>query len=276
VVRAVTDGSVDAWHSFVNRASPLIHSVLRRYLYDEDEAATVFADLLEDLYRRKLAAYRGQATLSTWLVVVTRAAAVDHLRKRLGRSRWRRGAIRLGALETRVLRLYFAQGLSLDAVCHRLCDPARGISRSDVIEALDRIETTVDARTLRGLRYERGAIGTGTPGRLLEFMDAIHSENGLEDPRSPEWILLEREVRETERRVLDRVRELPDDERRALDLHYGNGWAARRVARELGLPGPRQAYALLRRALGRLKAWVGGAEAGPARDPDRAESGVPD
>ena len=72
LARAVSEGSIPHWHAFVDRYSGLIYSVIRRQLFaeTEDDVRNVFADVLDVLYRGKLAEFAGRSDLSTWLIVV--------------------------------------------------------------------------------------------------------------------------------------------------------------------------------------------------------------
>ncbi len=87
LVDAILAGSVDAWHEFITLHAGIIEAVLRKKLFDLDETRDVFVGLLHDLLQHKLASYRGEASLATWLAVVTRRAATDAIRRRLGRFR---------------------------------------------------------------------------------------------------------------------------------------------------------------------------------------------
>ena len=71
LIEMVLGGSVAHWHAFVDRYAGLIYSVIRRQLFaeEEDDVRTVFADVLESLYRGKLSEFRGSSELSTWLIV---------------------------------------------------------------------------------------------------------------------------------------------------------------------------------------------------------------
>ena len=89
LIEMVLGGSTAHWHAFVDRYAGLIYSVIRRQLFaeEEDEVRTVFADVLESLYRGKLSEFRGSSELSTWLIVVSRGKALDHLRHIQGRRK---------------------------------------------------------------------------------------------------------------------------------------------------------------------------------------------
>jgi DNA-directed RNA polymerase specialized sigma24 family protein len=131
LIDMILGGSTVHWHAFVDRYAGLIYSVVRRQLFveDDDEVRTVFADILEALYRGKLAEFRGNSELSTWLIVVSRGKALDHLRHLQGRRKHPQGYETLSPFEREVFRLYHVEGLGFDAVIHSLQSAGVGQAR---------------------------------------------------------------------------------------------------------------------------------------------------
>jgi RNA polymerase sigma-70 factor (ECF subfamily) len=89
-LRPLLTGNKRAWDGFVTAAAPLINAVVRRtlasYRLSEDDvmdaAQDVFVRLCANDYRLLKTYDPGRASLSTWLAVVARSAAVDHARRR--------------------------------------------------------------------------------------------------------------------------------------------------------------------------------------------------
>jgi RNA polymerase sigma factor (sigma-70 family) len=89
-LRALTSGNKRAWDAFVAAAAPLIHAVVRRalasYRLGEDDvldaAQDVFVRLCANDYRLIKGYDPARAGISTWLAVVSRSAAIDHVRRR--------------------------------------------------------------------------------------------------------------------------------------------------------------------------------------------------
>jgi len=81
-------GDERAWAAFVARAAPVIHAAVARTLgmhrareNTADVVQEVFVRLLRD-DRRPLRSFdAARASLATWLTVVARSAAIDHLRR---------------------------------------------------------------------------------------------------------------------------------------------------------------------------------------------------
>jgi len=89
-LRPLATGNKRAWDGFVTAAAPLINAVVRRVLASYrlseedvmDAAQDVFVRLCANDYRLLKTYDPARASLSTWLAVVSRSAAVDHARRR--------------------------------------------------------------------------------------------------------------------------------------------------------------------------------------------------
>jgi len=89
-LRTLLSGSKRAWDGFVTAAAPLINAVVRRalltYRLNEDDvldaAQDVFVRLCANEFRLLKTYDPARASLSTWLAVVARSAAIDHARRR--------------------------------------------------------------------------------------------------------------------------------------------------------------------------------------------------
>ncbi|GAB6035635.1 hypothetical protein JCM15519_01940 [Fundidesulfovibrio butyratiphilus] len=92
---AVLAGQKAAWDRYVENYAGIIYSVALRLLRmrtgvtDQDEARDitqdVFLKLVKDNFRLLATFDPSRASMSTWLTVVTRSTAMDHLRKPLRR-----------------------------------------------------------------------------------------------------------------------------------------------------------------------------------------------
>lgn len=229
--------------------------MISRYVFDREEIRTVYIDVLTDLYRGKLITYQGRSALSTWLVPIARNAAIDHIRKRLGRQLMPAEIQAMGERATRIYQLYFLEGLSLEAVIHRMGASANALDHEAVVRVLADIESKLHPRTLRTLSYRTHAQSMGeTSAKLLEFLDNSRSEAEDQSAKeSPEYALMEKEARETVTQVMALVAALSPDERRIIELHYEEGLTAKEIAGRLHLSGPRKVYLILERALRRLR-----------------------
>jgi RNA polymerase sigma factor (sigma-70 family) len=89
-LQTLLKGDKRAWDGFVTAAAPLINAVVRRalasYRLSEDDvmdaAQDVFVRLCANGYRLLRTYDAARASLSTWLAVISRSAAIDHARRR--------------------------------------------------------------------------------------------------------------------------------------------------------------------------------------------------
>src|SRR5262245_32027284 len=261
LVRSVLSGSEEAWRRFLSRYAGLIEAMIRRYLgpRDHEEVRSLYAEVLEALYLRKLALYEGRAALSTWLTLVTRNQVLDHLRRRFGRRHPPQALRRLIKNDREIFRLYYIDGWSFADVLHRLDSEAPGWNEARLLTALRRIESQIGDRWLRRLAYDLHAQSIGAAsGRLVAYLDHVRDEFKLnEGAHSPDYHLMEREAQAVVERLRGVIAALPEDERRILSLRFERGWSARKIADELGLSGPRGAYTLLDRIVRNLRRRIG-------------------
>lgn len=89
-LRGLMAGGKRDWDRFVAAAAPVIHAVARRVVAAHGVAVDDAVDVAQDVFvrlctddRRLLRTYDpARASLATWLAVVARSCAVDHLRRR--------------------------------------------------------------------------------------------------------------------------------------------------------------------------------------------------
>jgi RNA polymerase sigma factor (sigma-70 family) len=258
LIEMVLGGSTVHWHAFVDRYAGLIYSVIRRQLFaeDEDDVRTVFADVLEALYRGKLSEFRGNSELSTWLIVVSRGKALDHLRHIQGRRKNPQGWDELSPFERLVFKFHFVEGLGFEAVIHSLRSAGSGASAEAVAHAVLKIGGTIDKHYLRRLESDSKAPALGVvSGRLLDYLKHMEFERERSEDDPDEGF-----AREGTERMAARVRELlgelSEEEREVVRMRFEEGWTADRIARERGLSGQRRVYTILDGALRRLRRLI--------------------
>jgi RNA polymerase sigma factor (sigma-70 family) len=254
-VRAILRGSTEAWSAFLVRYSGLIHAVIRRHVRigDDDDHRTIYVDVIEALYRHKLATYEGRAALSTWLTIVTRTAVLDFLRRRFGRRRPPKGLQGLDAVEQSLFRMFYIEGRGVPELLAWLDQHGKRWTTVRVIETLRRIESLIDRRWRLRLAYDAHARSTGVvSGRLLEYLDHVREER-QDAAAGPEYELMEREARITLERVKVLIAGLPPAEREIVALRFEHGHSARTIADELGIARPREVYTVLERVIRTLR-----------------------
>jgi RNA polymerase sigma factor (sigma-70 family) len=244
----------------VDRYAGLIYSVIRRQLFveDEDEVRTVFADVLEALYHGKLAEFRGSSELSTWLIVVSRGKALDHLRHIQGRRKTPQGWDTLSQFEREVFRLHHVEGLGFDAVIQSLRSAGLPGSADMVAHAVLKIESTLDPHYLRRLESDAKAPALGVvSGRLLEYIHHMDIQRERAIEGDPDEHIEREELQALAARVKELLSELSDEERDVVRMRFEEGWTAQRIADEKGLPGQRRVYTILDGAIRKLRKKLG-------------------
>jgi RNA polymerase sigma factor (sigma-70 family) len=257
LVREILTGSRTAWERFLEEYAGLLWAVIRRYLpqREREECHAVFAEVLTDLYHHKLATYAGRAALSTWLTLVARAGAVDHLRRRFGRRALPRGLRRLGAAEQAIFRMFYVEGRGVREVLVELQRTEPSWTHQRLLSSLQAIEREVDDRSLRRIAYDLHAQSSGAAsGRLLAYLDHVREEfKQLEGAHRPEYHIMEREARRLLERVRELIDQLPSEDRRVYSLRFERGWTAHQIAEELGLADSRGAYTVVDRIVRGLR-----------------------
>jgi DNA-directed RNA polymerase specialized sigma24 family protein len=161
----------------------------------------------------------------------------------------------LDAEDREVFRLYYIEGLDLRELTRRLSLGPVAWTVARVLEAFQRIEDRLSSRWLRRISYDLHAQSAGAAsGRMLEYLDHVRGEyQHLQEASWADYDLVEREARRMAVRVAARIESLPPEERRLLTLRFQKGWPARRIAEELGLPGPRDVYTVIDRIVRGLR-----------------------
>ena len=260
LIEMILGGSTVHWHAFVDRYAGLIYSVVRRQLFveDDDEVRTVFADILDALYRGKLAEFRGNSELSTWLIVVSRGKALDHLRHLQGRRKHPQGYETLSPFEREVFRLYHVEGLGFDAVIHSLQSAGMPANAEMIAHAVFKIESTLDKHYLRRLESDAKAPALGVvSGRLLDFLNHMDIQREQSDDEHPSEFLDRDATERMAARVRELLSELSEEERDIVRLRFEEGWTAQRIAEEKGYSGQRRVYTVLEGVLRKLRKGLG-------------------
>ncbi|MCK4304407.1 MAG: sigma-70 family RNA polymerase sigma factor [Candidatus Eisenbacteria sp.] len=278
LAREIAAGSIEAWHTFILRYSGLIYSVLRRYLFNDEDVRTVYVDVLERLYKGRISSYKGRSALSTWLVLVARSTALDSLRKRFGRREMPAVLRQLSKRDRQIFRRFYLDGMSFEAVRHWAAQSKDPLSAEELTASLRRIEEGINRRGLKRMAYNLHASSIGAvSGRLLEFLDHHRAELELAGrTHTPEYVLMEKEAQRNAQRVRKLLESLPEPERQVLSLRFDQGWTAARIADQMGLESPRRAYTLIERGLRKLRSMLGVKKKQPtqgARARESARSG---
>lgn len=165
--RRRADGSLEAVYA---RHAPAVFGFLTRAVRDRTAAEDVLQEVFTDAWRRADRFDPDRASLSTWLMVIARSRAVDHLRRRVPEprdttvpgavdeaedpdasteallGRWRFAALVSGLPdeEARVLRMRFHLGLTQSEIAEQTGMPI-GTVKTRMNRGLARLRGMLDA-----------------------------------------------------------------------------------------------------------------------------------
>jgi len=215
----------------------------------------VYIDILKALYDGEIGQYRGDALLSSWLIVTARNRSLDFFRKRYGRLHTPTGYEKLSEFDKQVLRLYFVSKLPFEIVVNVLGWKGLSTDVDDIVESIQRIENTMDRRYLDRLDAEHQARKCQIDSfRLLKYLlhMRMEFEEKMTDNRA-DYLLLETEILDKTTRLRAALSGLTDGERRVVSLRFEQGHSARVIAEKLRLKNQRQAYWLIEKVVNKLR-----------------------
>jgi RNA polymerase sigma factor (sigma-70 family) len=255
----ISAGGAAGWNAFVEACSDTVFGVVRLFAdgYDDrmDLYLFVCSKLKEnDLRRLRAFSFRAEAPcrFSTWLSVVVRNLAIDHLRSREGRFRAFRSVASLDGIDRWVFDYHLKDGLELSEVVRRLeHDHGVRVDEDALAESAGRLRRQLSAsqrwRLLVRLSEKRRALPVDpVSGVAIRAGEPIPLADGRGDP--------ERDLRrlEADRALRDAIDAVSPRHRLALALRFRDGLNAIEVAEVLHLD-PAGADRLTREGLDRVR-----------------------
>lgn len=151
----------DAWTAFIAAHNRVVLRTCQSVTHDYDVAMDAYTHVLEALREDncwRLRAYTpdGKTKFTTWLMVVTRRLALDHVRHRYGRSRGETESRRAEQASRRRLEDLLAEEIEPDQLpSTSSSEPDAGIRRVELINALRNAVSGLDPaeRLLLVLRF---------------------------------------------------------------------------------------------------------------------------
>jgi RNA polymerase sigma-70 factor (ECF subfamily) len=156
-VELVARGEVDALGELYDRHARLVYSLALRIVTDQADAEEVVQDVFTQVWRQSARYDGSRATVMGWLLMTTRARAIDRLRARQSRPDMRAGdrdlrdtPTAIPSQETQATDLEIAQALkaALDTLSDTLRAPIElayyeGLSHAEIAERLGKPLGTV-------------------------------------------------------------------------------------------------------------------------------------
>ena len=231
--------SEGAWSLFIARYRPLILSVIRRTMGDDDEIEDVFAEVCASLSADRLARLSrhddsGKARFSTWLVTVVHHQTVDWVRHRDGRRR-----VSAPAQLTRLQQQIF----------DRIVDERRShVEAYELLSQHDRAGLSFPA-------FMREVAAIFEVLQQASGRSVAHYFPGPPPPiEEPPPLPLESvEASDSAARLASAMETLRPDERLAIQLFVIEELDAATIARTVGWPNAKAVYNRVHRALTRLR-----------------------
>ena len=262
-VTAIIEDGAKAWKPFLECYSPFILACIRRFAADYDERMEIYVHVCQRLAAdecRRIRQYRGSGDagacrFSTWLAAVVYNLAREWIRSAKGRRRMFRVVRDMDRADRLVFRYYFWDGYTIGQIAALL--QTRENLRCRPRQVLDRLGF-IERRLSKDHRWRlvTSLLRSVTPLSLDQPRSFVREDAPFElpDTRIDPLSVVERERAVTVLRRL--LRELPKEERRALQLRFGRGQTARTVARALGLRNYKRVYEIQSRALAKLEAGL--------------------
>lgn len=236
-----------AWAEFIDHFSPLILKMAQQFDYEQNRSGDCFLYVCEKLSEndfRRLLKFNtgGKATFRTWLSSVVFNLCVDWHRHEFGRATLLPAISALPEFDQSVYRLYFEQGMDMQAALYQLQEDFPDLNSGQLSESVARIHRVLTPRQrwklgVKKFRQQRSRGQTTDPEAL---------PSGLDDP---ERRACDEQAGKLLREALGR---LSRDQALAVNLRYIQGMTLQQVADVLGLGDPFRARRMIQAALDQL------------------------
>ncbi len=244
----------EGWTRFLERYSPLLFDVARRFERDDDATTDCYLYICEQLSARgfrRLLRFRpgGPARFSTWLCAVARNLCLDWHRREFGRYRVFEAVARMTALDQEVFRGLLLDGLPVEDLLLRLRLRHPALTIEHLVERRRVVESALSPRQ-RWLLAVRRARGTPPDRRSAGEDEEALRRIPSEMPSPETWAGLQEE----RAALLRAMSRLPPQDRLLIRLRFERDLTLAEIARLLGFDSPQAADRRIRDVLDRLRA----------------------
>lgn len=244
--------SASAWPEFLERYSPLVMHVIRRYETSHGTVMDCFVfvcDALCDERFRRLRSFRpdGPARFETWLKTVVANLCVDWRRRQRGRLRPVRAVARLPELDQLVYRCIYVRGMPRAECLHMLQARYPDLTEPRLSEINARLHVLLQPKQRWQLSLR--------PSKPVPVDHDANGENAvasqLEAPGPGPERTAEHE--QEQKSVQDALASLPHPQRLLLKMRYEQNLTLEQIARLTGQPDPFRVHRLIQAALAALR-----------------------
>lgn len=264
LIDALAAGGPVAWQSFLGACSETIFRVVNMFAETYDDRMDLFLFVCTKLHDddlRRLRSFQFRAAspcrFSSWLAVVVKNLALDHLRAREGRFRPFRRVDAMEEIDRLIFDYNLRDGIPLEEVRHLL--EARhgiGIGEGDLAGRAAHLEAALSANQRWRLMARIAARREHLPLDPVSGMAGLQPEEAipLADARGdPERTLRSQEAGRALRSALAAI---PPRERLAVTLRYRDGMNARQAAMVLDVT-PAEAERIAREGVRKIRESLG-------------------
>jgi len=224
------------WRAFIDAYTPALLALIERAgIVDRDEAMEVYVRACERLAANHYAALRRRdpslGSLTGWLAVVVRRAAVDWVRSRAGRRRIFAAVRELDQFHRRLFELFYWDGRRPTEAAELLSvEMKQDVTLNRIFDALERIDTALSTRQRSELVSLVARSRAAVP---LEGDDEAPAVDPPADDPDPEARL---RALEREEHLTRALASLPAEDAVIVSLKFVEGLTRVQIQRFLHLP----------------------------------------
>jgi RNA polymerase sigma factor (sigma-70 family) len=224
------------WRTFIDAYTPVLLALIERAgIVDRDEAMEVYVRACERLAANHCAALRRRdpslGSLTGWLVVIIRRAAVDWVRSRAGRKRMFASIRELDRFHQRLFELFYWEGRRpTEAAALLHVEMKEEITLDRVFQALERIDDVLS------LRQRSELLSMAARSRPAVPLEGTDDEPVVDPPATtldPEAAL---RARERDEQLTQALATLPSEDAVIVSLKFVEGLTRTEIQRFLRLP----------------------------------------
>jgi RNA polymerase sigma factor (sigma-70 family) len=245
-----SDGSAEAWSSFLEEYGGIIFQVIRHFESDSDDAADCFQFVCEHLCEGQFRRLRrfapgGPAKFTTWLRAIVRNLCLDWQRKRFGRPRMFRSVSRLSGLDQQVFRLVHERGVTEEEALVRLMPEFPELTPQLLSQAIERINGTLTSNQSWLLRTRTAFASRRSVDTENDQVAQLTSTEG-----DPETLAITAERKGILARAL---RNLPANEKLLIRLRFEEDMTLDQIAKLLQMGNAQRVDRQIKQILARLR-----------------------
>ena len=241
-----------AYHELLERYSPVILRMIRRFMYDSDEVMEVYTAICERFRANDYLAlrrFRINRELTPWLSVVVANACRDRYRKRRMVSVPQTVIDKLDERERLVFKYYYQDNLTYQEIAALIdCKHSIPFTEFDVNTAIEKINDllTINKRwhLLTALNGRRGMVSVED---LLEvgFQPASAETPEMQDERKQQQGQISA--------MREAISEMDQEDQLLVLLRYEQGMRAHQIAKVMNYENHKYVYTRLRTIVNRLR-----------------------